>query len=213
MTGARSIPALSVLLAANAVAWFFPQGFTRTPSSFDPERVPLEINGFRGRDLEIPDSLPPLLGATRIMLRKYLSPEGTEVELFAAFYPRQNLGRQPHDPSECLLGGGWKFTDRRVVRIPVRDPVSGEPIPATELRARQGKWRLAALFFHVGPRKTYADPLAAKVDRLAESIYLLRTDALFVRILVKGRSSADTASLYSFAALTAPHIYRAYEGR
>ena len=204
--------AIAFLLAANGFAWFFSEGIIRATATFAPETIPMQVHDFRGEDLPVPESVPRVLGATSIMNRRYRSPTGAEVELFTAFYQRQKLGHQPHAPEVCLIGGGWEFQQERAIILPVSDPASKEPVEVKEIHAEQDGWSLAVLSCHVGPRATFPTSVAAKFDRIADSILLGRTDALFVRFLTRkrGRPTEDQA-LYRFARLILPAVYKAYE--
>ncbi len=210
MTTTGKALAVLCLLVANTAAWFFPQGYIRTPARLDATAIPEVVPGFRGEDVAIPPSVEKLLGARDVFCRRYRSTEGETVELFLAFYMSQNRGYQPHDPEVCLLGGGWAFTHGGVVTLPVIDPRSGEPVAAKDLRAEQDGWSLAVLSCHISPRSTFASSRRAKLSRIEESIVLQRTDALFVRLLTKKKGPPDEHTLYRFAGLILPHVYRAY---
>jgi EpsI family protein len=213
----QRILALGCLIIANGVAWFLPHGFVRTPAHFNAEAIPVAIGGFQGTDVPVPDSIPRLLGATDVLNRRYRSPDGVEIELFIAFYATQNLGREPHDPEVCLVGGGWKFREKRVIALPVRDPLTRAPVPATEHRADQAGWSLAALSFHVGPAATFPSPGRSKWSRIVESVRSFRTDGLFVRVLSVEKGGGpprdNGAAVREFTCSIAPAIYAAYAGR
>lgn len=205
--------ALLGLLAANAFAWLFPDGYILTAGRFNPAAIPAALGDFKGIDVQLPASVPRLLGATEVLCRRYLSPRGAGLEFLAAFYENQRAAHQPHDPELCLLGGGWKVREERVITLPLQDPRSEEPVRLKEIRAEQAGWSLEVLACHVSPRSTFPSSASAKIDRISGSLLLLRTDGVFVRLLAKRKGPPDDRSVYELASLILPYVYRAYEQR
>jgi len=211
-------PAFALILVFTATAFSFlaPNGYTRRSGTFAASSLPLRIGPYMGEDVPVEEKNKRLLGTETILWRRYRRPDrgpsSLSFEVICVFYPSQGTGRQPHDPTLCLLGSGWSSRADHTVILPVDDPLSGKSVKAREIVAQQGAWSIRLLSFVVTPGGTYARLLEAKVKRLFESLFMLRRECLWVRLAAKS-AGRKTEELYEFARLILPYVFGAYKER
>ncbi len=164
------------------------------PNAEQLDRLPLEMNGWSGRDLPIADDVRAVLGAGQFLSRVYLdtSHPGDPVGLFIAYFPSQRTGDTMHSPRHCLPGAGWVFTQSR--RTELSDG-NGQPILANEYVIAKGAEKQLVLYWYQAHGRGIASEYWAKFYLVADAVRMNRTDGALVRITAPFRPGEDISEV------------------
>jgi EpsI family protein len=166
----------------------------RDSSEVIPARQPLAsfpptLGNWISRDLPIEQDVRNVLGPGDFLLREYLDPaNGSDVDLFIAYFPSQRSGDAIHSPKNCLPGSGW--TPVRADRISVSVPGQA-PFPANRYLIARGEDRQLVLYWYLAHGRAVASEYAAKFYLVADSIRERRSDGSLIRfttVLARGES-------------------------
>ena len=146
--------------------------------------IPLELDGFSGRDLIISDDELRVAGVTDYLMRSYESKDepgkGGSFSLYVGYYDRQMRGKTIHSPKNCLPGAGWEALASREVAI---STAQGQVIVNRYLLQR-GDQRALVLYWYQGRGRVQANEYLVKWDLLRDSALRQRSDEALVRIVV-----------------------------
>ena len=164
------------------------QGPTRTAQL---ESLPYELAGWRGRDAAPPDpETLRILGADDYLNRSYAGSSGTPIDLYIAYYGRQQPGVSIHSPLHCLPGTGWEPLDITTVSI----ASAAGPAEARQMIVRKNMDRAVVFYWYAIHGRTLASETMSKAWLLHDSLRLHRSDAALVRIVVPVHGIATGAA-------------------
>src|SRR5262245_24870654 len=84
--------------------------------------LPLTLQGFSGRELEVPPDQRAIAGMSSYVLRIFEQgpqPGGRAFSVYVGYYESQVQGKSIHSPKNCLPGNGWEPISAGVATIPV----------------------------------------------------------------------------------------------
>jgi len=156
------------------------------------DSLPYQLGGWRGRDAAPPDAETlRVLAADSYLNRSYAGASGTPIDLYIAYYARQQPGVSIHSPLHCLPGTGWEPLDISTVPITLADGSQGE---ARQLIVRKNLDRAIVLYWYAIHGRTLASETRSKVWLLHDSLRFHRSDAALVRVVVPIHGAADAAA-------------------
>ncbi len=172
--------------------------------------IPLQLDGWTGRDMLIRDDVRQILGQGDFLSRLYGRSPGTPyIELFIAYFPTQRTGSTIHSPQNCLPGAGW--VPLEAGRMPV--PAPGlDTITVNRYLIGRGLDRQLVLYWYQSRERAIASEYWAKFYLVADSIRLNRSDGALVRVitpLAPGESAEQAEQrLVSFTQVLRPRLDR-----
>jgi len=155
--------------------------------------VPLQLVGFTGRDLILPEPDRRVAGVTAYLLRSYGSPlapsPGQQFSLYVGFYDRQGQGQTIHSPKNCLPGAGWEpLTSRVAILMTTRGATR-----VNRYVLQRGTQRALVLYWYQGRGRIESNEYVVKWNLLQDAVLLGRTDEALVRVLVPISDSEEGA--------------------
>jgi EpsI family protein len=155
----------------------------RTPDlHVDLASLPFHISGWTGRDAPpLDEETLRILGADAYLERSYAAASRSPVDLYVAYYGRQQPGASIHSPLHCLPGTGWEPLD--ISTVPVVQP-GGVEGHARRLLVRKNGDRAIVLYWYAVHGRMLASETMSKAWLLHDSLRFLRSDAALVRIVV-----------------------------
>jgi len=106
--------------------------------------------------------------------------QNTDIGLFIAYLPTQRTGQSIHSPQNCLPGAGWTIQSSQVAHFTGDDDKQYE---ANDNLIVNGSQSDEVLYWYQLHGRSIASDYRAKIDTLADSIRLGRTDEALVRII------------------------------
>jgi len=135
-----------------------------------------------------------ILAADDVLNRTYRAGDGTPIGLYVAYYAAQRPGVSIHSPLHCLPGTGWEALDVSTVRLP--GAASGT---VRRLIVRKDRQLALVLYWYSLHGRIIAGEVTSKLTLLADSVWLHRSDAALVRIVVPIAGSAAAADEHGLA--------------
>jgi EpsI family protein len=144
--------------------------------------LPLQLSAWSGRDEPPLDvETERLLGADAYLERSYSTASGASVDLYIAYYGRQQPGASIHSPLHCLPGTGWEPID--IATIPIAQP-GGASAGVRRMLVRKNGDRAIVLYWYAVHGRMLASESLSKLWLLRDGVTLQRSDAALVRIVV-----------------------------
>ena len=149
------------------------------------------------------------------VLRRYETPDGRGLELFASFYGRQIGGGSIHSPRNCLPGAGWEPVAHEHVQLDV-DGYPDATINRYVIQDQAGR-RALVFYWYQGRGRIAANEYRVKWDLLRDAVVMRRTDEAMVRVVFPlsaseqqadrlARSEAATQALRRLATAMQDHL-------
>jgi len=146
-----------------------------------------------------------MLGADAYIDYHYTSSDNREVEVLVSYFSSMYEGKQYHSPKNCMLGSGWETLDTRQVNINWQ----GRQVPVNFMTVRKNSQFLYVIYWIQGRGRLMASEYQERFYRVIDSFMKSRTDGVFVRITLPGKSGdspKDFVSLTKFAEYLAVDI-------
>jgi EpsI family protein len=145
--------------------------------------LPYRLDSWVGRDEQpLDEETVRILAADSYLNRTYTAePSGAPLNLYVAYYGAQRPGVSIHSPLHCLPGTGWEPLDVATVDVPLADGASG---PARRMIVRKNRDRAVVLYWYSIHGRMLANEVVSKAWLLHDSLWLRRSDAALVRIVV-----------------------------
>ncbi len=206
----RGVKATAILLfLAGAVSAAWPS-FLEAYKAPVPPQAPLRtftlyLGEWIGHPGELSEKEKTLLAADEYILIDYTNPKNERVNLYALYYPKQDVSsnQAQHRPTLCLPGGGWSIENQRE-EIIIGENLS--PFPVNRLVASKDGQRLLLYFWYIQNGKNIANPNLSKLATLRNALLLKRTNGAMVRYttpLLPSETEADADNrLKSFIKLS-----------
>lgn len=172
--------------------------------------IPVEIQGYRGRDRAISPEEQQVAGMSQYLLRVFgPSPERVAFSLYVGYYERQTQGRTIHSPKNCLPGAGWEpiGTSDRII------PVGNGRVTVQRYLLAKGDQRALVYYWYQGRGRISSNEYKVKLELLRDAALSGRTEEALVRIVLPlgGGESEPAADSLATQVATAviPSINRA----
>jgi len=154
--------------------------------------LPLDLGTWTGSEAPpFDEETVKVLGADAYLTRSYTGSSGTPVDLYIAYYGSQQPGASIHSPLHCLPGTGWEPLDISSVQVAQADGVPGQ---ARRLLVRKNADRALVIYWYAVHGRMIASEIASKAWLLRDSLFLQRSDAALVRIVVPVQGTAVDAA-------------------
>lgn len=171
---------LAVVLVLLAGAALYVQLNPPRRLALSPETLsafPMELGGWSGEELDLPDVVVEELEADDTLARRYTSEDGESVWFVIIFHQNERYGA--HEPVVCYRAQGWDVTGQGVV------PVSGEntSFEANWLLAEaEGRERVAVYWWYTTGDLATADRDKFMTRMAASGIKSNVTFGAFMRV-------------------------------
>jgi EpsI family protein len=107
------------------------------------DRVPLQLAGWVGEDIDVRPEVLELLRPDGFLLREYRREGEPPMQLYVDYHRMQRLGSTIHSPRVCYPGAGWER-----VAIETTDRIGGAGGPGCWLRLRSGDREIVSLYWY-----------------------------------------------------------------
>jgi EpsI family protein len=198
----RRTALLATVVAIFALQAISSQVFRREPFLPSPPpltNMPAHLGGweFRSDESVTPESLA-VLGPDDYLAREYQFPaDGSQAEVFIAYYKTQLQTKNAHDPKVCLPGAGWNPIESRLERVTLAN--SGFSFPVNYYRIKKDDSEEVVVYWFQTPKGVYTFEQQLRAHRVLDAILDNRTDMALVRIVVpvnrSGVSAADASAI------------------
>jgi len=178
-----------VLMSFTALVLHVRGDVDRAPEARPLTEMPTTIDARTAIDVPLDAETLAILGDGFYLNRLYLpgsvpstaSPgDRTEIGLYIAYLPTQRTGQSIHSPQNCLPGAGWTIQSSQVAHFTGND---GKQYEANDNLIINGSQSDEVLYWYQLHGRSIASDYRAKIDTLADSIRLGRTDEALVRII------------------------------
>jgi EpsI family protein len=154
--------------------------------------LPYQVAGWSGRDAAATDEETlRVLAADAYLNRSYAAGSGTPIDLYIAYYGRQQPGVSVHSPLHCLPGTGWEPLAIDTVTLTQPDGSQGQ---ARRLIVRKNMERAVVFYWYAIHGRMIASETWSKAWLLHDSLRHHRSDAALVRIVVPVHGAAVAAA-------------------
>ncbi|HEY7170487.1 MAG TPA: EpsI family protein [Vicinamibacterales bacterium] len=147
-----------------------------------PSQLPLTLGDWQGREGGPLDAeTMAVLKADGVINRVYARDTGrSPVDLYVAYYARQQPGVSIHSPLHCLPGTGWEVQSAGSVDLVSSSGVAGE---ARKLIAQKNRDRALVLYWYSVHGRMVGSEAASRLYLLGDRLRLGRNDAALVRVV------------------------------
>ena len=157
--------------------------------------LPYRLMTWTGRDAAALDAeTVRVLAADSYLTRRYAGAWPAPVDLYIAYYGRQQPGISIHSPLHCLPGTGWEPLDDATIDVARADGGTGR---VRRLIVRKNLRRAVVLYWYSIHGRVLDGEVASKLWLLHDSIWLGRSDAALIRIVIpisdEGGDAVDAA--------------------
>ena len=172
--------------------------------------LPMALEGWRGvPNIPLSKQALQVLGLDDYLMADFSDGTGRPpINLYAAYYWQQKIGKAIHTPRTCLPGNGWTMSDLQQIQF--SSDAYGSLLPVNRaVMTKDGHTQLIYYWFQQAGR-SIADPLEAKWYMLKDSVSRGRGDSALVRLIIPlagggAMASADNR-LQQFARTIIPHL-------
>jgi len=185
---ARSMPAVAwaasaalVLFAIGARAFPAPQMLVPSRSSF--ASFPLNVGAWNGTRQGMEQVYLDALKLDDYILADYARGETGPVNLYVAWYDKQNTGESTHSPKGCLPGGGWRIHDLRQVDL-ADVKIGGRALRVNRALIQYDNQRELVYYWFLQRGRVVTNEYLVKWYLLVDSVRRHRTDGALVRVIV-----------------------------
>lgn len=190
MSRSRAVTALLMIAVAGALA--HASRVQGPPMHAALASLPYRVAEWNGRDAAAPDAETlRILSADGYLNRSYSGASGTPIDLYIAYYGRQQPGVSIHSPLHCLPGTGWEPLDIATVPLAPADGAGGQ---ARRLLVRKNRDQAVVIYWYAIHGRIIAGETLSKLWLLHDSLRFHRTDAALVRIVVPIHGAAVDAA-------------------
>lgn len=169
----------------------------RVPPSQPLAELPINLDGWHGQDIPIPQESLDILGKGIFLNRVYQSPDGGPlgIGLFIGYFPTQRSGQSIHSPQNCLPGAGWNFDSSGTTEL----SEGNKKYRVGEYLISNGVNRQEVLYWYRSHGRNIANDYLAKFHMLKDSVLYGRTDAALIRVITPVQQGESTAEAHERA--------------
>ena len=200
------LAALLLVLIGGAAGNWFRFASASPDRSADLSVIPLEIDGYHGREEFFSDNTYDVLNATSSTLKRYVGRDGSRLDLFVAYFESQRFGAGIHSPRHCLPAGGWRIREQEPFLLTFADGTSS---PVNRMTIVIGNRVEVMIYWYATRSGIIRTELDLKLSVVRTALSLQPTDAALVRVTVpvEGRSvESATNEAIRFIRETGPYI-------
>jgi len=189
-----ALAAGAVVTTAVSAAWLSYGGIDSREMPRQPFALfPQQISGWSGMTTRLQPEVEEVLGATDYLAARYVSPTAAApVELFSAFYAKQNEGDGIHGPEVCLPGAGFEIAALEPVTLDMSGTVYGS-FRANRAIIEKGTDQQLVYYWFEGRGRRITGDFAAKFAVIYDAVTRGRTDGALVRYITDIRPDETIA--------------------
>jgi EpsI family protein len=167
--------------------------------------IPDSMAEFTGTDRQMEEYAYEILRADTILLRDYLTADGSIIELFIAYFNSQEYGSQIHSPKNCLPGGGWLIEKIQPFAVDLSD---GSVLETNKLLISIRNYKATMLYWYETRSGIIRNEYGLKLDLVKSALLFRPTDAAIVRVTIDtdSKNLDETEELIRFLRDFYPHI-------
>lgn len=172
---------------------------------------PMQIGEWEGHQITISKRQLESLNPSAILTRVYAAANNqTPVELYVAYYSRQESGATMHSPLHCIPGAGWEVDKSSSQSVPSGDGSS--KILANRLVFQRNNDRILVLYWYMQQGEPERSQLGGVMTTLWRSIFERRSDGCLIRLSapVIGSEKKTVSELMAFARHAVPLLVQNY---
>jgi len=143
--------------------------------------LPLEMEGYRGREFTISEEEQRVAGMSSYVSRAYTQDSLPAFWVYVGYYENQTQGRTIHSPKNCLPGAGWEPLESAEVRL---QTAGGTEVPANRYLLANKDQRALVLYWYQGRGRVSANEYRVKWELLRDAALRGRTDEALVRVMI-----------------------------
>jgi exosortase D (VPLPA-CTERM-specific) len=210
----RSLPVTAwagsaLLLVFSLIALTSPRPAQVVPVRAAFSSFPLNLADWVGRRDVIERVYVDQLKFDDYLLANYERSAASPVNLYLAWYDRQNAGEATHSPRACMPGGGWRIVEMKQVALDgVR--VGNQRLVVNRALIRSGEQQELVYYWFQQRGRVITSEYLVKWYLMIDALERNRTDGALVRLIVPvpaGASVADAErELRAFASSVAPQL-------
>ncbi len=145
------------------------------------EIIPDSLAEYAGTDRQMETYAYDILQADTILLRDYLTADGSIIELFIAYFNSQKYGSQIHSPKNCLPGGGWRIENIQPFVINLPD---GSVLETNKLLISVRNYKATMLYWYETRSGIIRNEYGLKLDLVKNALLFRPTDAAIIRVTI-----------------------------
>lgn len=189
------------LIITVAILWLYAQGARKELVAEDLFKLPLEINGWVGEEIQVPDRSKRILGTENIILRCYRK-DLLPVNLYILECASNRASFHP--PEYCYVGGKTEMIERgsRTIRW------EGGAVHAHRFLFLGPRGRNLVYYWYTFGAKILSSYYLQQIDVVLSNIMGNPQPALLIRVSIDGSFSLESADrvITEFAADIMPAI-------
>jgi exosortase D (VPLPA-CTERM-specific) len=174
----------ALLTLGVSTVWVMQQDNEPAPLDRDPFILyPRQIEGWTGTFSRLEPNIERVLGATDYLAASYRNlSESAPVELFMAYYEKQNEGDGIHSPEVCLPAGGWEIFSFEAVQVDMSGTGYGR-FQVNRAVIQNGLSQQLVYYWFEQRGKRMTNDFTAKMSVVYDSLMMDRTDGAIVRYI------------------------------
>ncbi len=173
-----TIPVIALLAAALAAAVVLPQREEIKTARKMFTELPNPISAWAMKIGSIEQVYLDSLKLTDYHVSDYVTENGTNINLYMAYYASQRKGESVHSPATCIPAGGWEITD-----MSVRTVTTGNiEMPVNRTIVQRGDQKQLVYYWFPQRGRVITNEYLAKWYIFQDSITRNRSDGGLVRI-------------------------------
>jgi len=153
-------------------------------------RFPLELGGWKGRNVAIPPQQLAVLHSSAVLMREYSRASHPPIALYVAYFAVQREGTAMHSPLHCIPGAGWEVAQQSV--LPISSAALGT-IQANKVIFANGDARMLVIYWYMEQGGAERSELEGAMATLRHAIFERRSDGCLIRVsmpIVEGEQKA-----------------------
>jgi len=178
-TAGRYYLVIALLIVAGGLSYMLRYVRVQPEHQSDFSTIPLESNGWEGRELPLADWTLEVLKATDNTSRQYLNSNDDYASLFIGYFKDQKYGSQIHSPRHCLPGGGWSILSLK----PVELDIDGQKLSVNRVIIGDERNRQIVYYWYRTRSGELTNEFGLKFDLMKNSLLLQPTDAAMIRLM------------------------------
>ena len=175
--------AAAAVVAFAVVVQSLPAPRLLVPSRTSFASFPLHVGGWSGSRAAMEPVYLDALKLDDYILADYVQGDAGPVNLYVAWYDKQNTGESTHSPKGCLPGGGWRIHDLRQVDL-AAVKIGGQPLRVNRVLIQYDNQRELVYYWFLQRGRVVTNEYLVKWYLLVDSVRKHRTDGALVRVIV-----------------------------
>jgi exosortase D (VPLPA-CTERM-specific) len=171
---------------------------------------PLQLGKWHGQQVTISKRQLESLNPSAILTRVYAAQDSpAPIELYVAYYSRQESGATMHSPLHCIPGAGWEVDKTSLRNVPSGD---GPKILANQMVFQKNDERMLVVYWYMQQGEPERSQLSGVMTTLWRSVFDRRSDGCLIRLSapIIGSEKKTLSELMAFAGRAVPLLVQSY---